>query len=603
MVKLMWHGNAPHVPTGYGQQAALFLPLLAERYDVGCSVNFGLEGAPIRWHNIPILPGLGQDWGNNTIVQHATRFFDGDPKGGIVLTLADVWPLEPAMAQQVNMACWCPVDHDPAPPRVKEFLAQSGAVPIAMSRFGQEQLADLDALYVPHGVDCELLKPMDKREARGGMFPDDAWVIGMVAANKGHPSRKGFSQALGAVKRLMDEHENVHLYLHTVLTPHTHGGENLLGLMQTLGIDGNRVRAADQYSLMFSPYSMSDMRRIYGAMDVLLNPAFGEGFGIPIIEAQAVGRPVITTDFTAMPELTGGGWTVSGHPYWTMLNSWQCIPLIDEIHDALEDCYGLTDHQYELLSAKARKHALNYDIRHVLREHWWPTLEEVERRVFKRAVPVGYVRDKTVSVVTPWHNHPEFQEGFQAAMVLARPDEVLVIDSGSDPPVDGAVFRYEENVGQSEACNKGLEMASGEVVVFLNNDIKPTSPDWLDAILANVGPGVLVGANLRTHNRTVIDGEPVPYLDGWCIAGMRDDFEALGAWDTTYEEPAYYGDNDLSLRAVASGFKLVEANVGLDHLSNGTSGDDPVHREDVAARNHRIYEQRVRDLRRVRSAA
>src|SRR3989344_2187371 len=36
-------------------------------------------------------------------------------------------------------------------------------------------------------------------------------------------------------------------------------------------------------------------------------PSWAEGFGLPILEAQAAGVPVITSDTTAMPEIAGGG--------------------------------------------------------------------------------------------------------------------------------------------------------------------------------------------------------------------------------------------------------------------------------------------------------
>jgi glycosyltransferase involved in cell wall biosynthesis len=37
----------------------------------------------------------------------------------------------------------------------------------------------------------------------------------------------------------------------------------------------------------------------------LLLPSWAEGFGMPILEAQAVGTPVVTGDTTAMPEVAG----------------------------------------------------------------------------------------------------------------------------------------------------------------------------------------------------------------------------------------------------------------------------------------------------------
>ncbi len=43
----------------------------------------------------------------------------------------------------------------------------------------------------------------------------------------------------------------------------------------------------------------------YKRCDILCFPSFYEGFGLPIIEAQAIGRPVITSNFGAMKEVAG----------------------------------------------------------------------------------------------------------------------------------------------------------------------------------------------------------------------------------------------------------------------------------------------------------
>jgi glycosyltransferase involved in cell wall biosynthesis len=45
----------------------------------------------------------------------------------------------------------------------------------------------------------------------------------------------------------------------------------------------------------------------YGAADMLLFASTYEGFGLPIVEAQAVGRPVVTSNILSMPEVAGGG--------------------------------------------------------------------------------------------------------------------------------------------------------------------------------------------------------------------------------------------------------------------------------------------------------
>ena len=45
---------------------------------------------------------------------------------------------------------------------------------------------------------------------------------------------------------------------------------------------------------------------LYQGADVLVFPSTYEGWGMPIIEAQATGRPVVTSDIASMPEAAGG---------------------------------------------------------------------------------------------------------------------------------------------------------------------------------------------------------------------------------------------------------------------------------------------------------
>jgi glycosyltransferase involved in cell wall biosynthesis len=49
------------------------------------------------------------------------------------------------------------------------------------------------------------------------------------------------------------------------------------------------------------------LRLEYERSDMLLFPSTYEGFGLPIIEAQTVGRPVVTSNVSSMPEVAGAG--------------------------------------------------------------------------------------------------------------------------------------------------------------------------------------------------------------------------------------------------------------------------------------------------------
>jgi len=58
-------------------------------------------------------------------------------------------------------------------------------------------------------------------------------------------------------------------------------------------------------NLIHVPYS--DIVKAYRNCDLLCFPSLYEGFGMPIIEAQATGRPVITSNYGAMKEVAGDG--------------------------------------------------------------------------------------------------------------------------------------------------------------------------------------------------------------------------------------------------------------------------------------------------------
>ena len=59
----------------------------------------------------------------------------------------------------------------------------------------------------------------------------------------------------------------------------------------------------DYENLFDLPYS--EIIDVYKRCDILCFPSFYEGFGLPIIEAQAIGRPVITSYYGAMKEIAG----------------------------------------------------------------------------------------------------------------------------------------------------------------------------------------------------------------------------------------------------------------------------------------------------------
>jgi glycosyltransferase involved in cell wall biosynthesis len=119
---------------------------------------------------------------------------------------------------------------------------------------------------------------------------------------------------------------------------------------------------------------------------VFMNVSAGEGFGIPILEAQACGVPVIVGDWTALSELCFAGWAVDRADAlrtWTGLGSYQWTPRPEAITECLEHAYGadLAD-----MGAAARAQALAYDADTVAADYWRPVLDDIEERI---TVPTG----------------------------------------------------------------------------------------------------------------------------------------------------------------------------------------------------------------------
>lgn len=214
----------------------------------------------------------------------------------------------------------------------------------------------------------------------------------------------------------------------------------------------------------------------------------------------------------------------------------------------------------------------------------------------------------TITICTPWLHHPELWPAYKDAIEKAQPDAVVIVNNGvtesgwSEGITDRSVFIWTGvDLGFNRACNRGLAHAHTDAVLFLNNDIVATSSDWLDGIREDLRPGVLCGASLRGTPQHpaphgMVDGRHMPYLEGWCLAGMTHDLRLLGGWDEELEEPAYYGDNLLCAKARLSGMRLVESPVGLRHLGGITRKDFGVMPDEVAGHNREIYRRKVREL-------
>lgn len=219
-----------------------------------------------------------------------------------------------------------------------------------------------------------------------------------------------------------------------------------------------------------------------------------------------------------------------------------------------------------------------------------------------------------VSIVMPVHNKFWVTYNCLSSLLLAfnkASFEIIVVDDGSSDLtlrlgeiVRGIkIIRNEESVGFVISSNRGAEVARGQFVVMLNNDVEVCC-SWIDELLAvfdkfdNVGlsgaklvypdgslqeAGGIIFPNHEAWNygRHGNPHEPrynyvrqVDYISGACIMLRKKVWDELGGFDQLYA-PAYYEDTDLAFRLRARGLKTYYTPfaevVHFEGVSSGTS--------------------------------
>lgn len=378
------YSNSPNQPTGYGQQTGYLVERLKrDGAEVASMSNYGLEGNnstyKTKYGEIDHYARGYDAYSNDVLPVHHAHFI-AKHKGlkDLIITLYDVWVLKNPALDKIQIASWVPLDHTTIPPRVAAWLKKPNVHPIAMAPNGVRlmQEAGIECDYVPHGIDTKIYKPTDKigkQKARDFMgLTDDQFLVGIVGANKANGSihRKAYGENLLAFALFVKEHPDAVLYIHADPTS-PHGGFNLLDLATACGIPKDNLIFPNLIDLRYG-FEQEDMAGFYSAMDVLLTTSYGEGFGIPTIEAQACGTRVIGSNWAATADLVSeDSWLVDGQPFWDEAQkSWFQIPSVPSIYKALKLAYEAPRGP----SQQAIDFAAQFDVETVWEKHWLPVL-------------------------------------------------------------------------------------------------------------------------------------------------------------------------------------------------------------------------------------
>lgn len=382
----LW-SNSYGAPTGYGQQATLLLDRLKRSgLDVAMLSNYGLEGVPSKiqtpYGEVPHYPrGLDLYSNDSGPTDHKNFIAQHPGKPNLFISLYDVWVMTAQAYKDFPIAAWVPLDHVTMPPKVEAFLSQENVTPIAMAPHGVRLMKQrgIECEYVPHAIDTEVYKPTKKIRGNDineylGIKPEQ-FLVGMVAANKasGLVHRKAFSEAILAFSIFAKDNPDAVLYLHTDPLGAA-GGWNLIKLIASTGLKKEQVVFPNPHDYRFG-YGQEDLAALYTRMDVLLAPSYGEGFGVPSVEAQACGTRVIGSNWAATPDLVSSdSWVVDGQPAWDAgQDCWWQTPSVPSLVNALSESHKAA----RGVSTVAVEFAAQFDVEKVWEAHWLPVLTKL----------------------------------------------------------------------------------------------------------------------------------------------------------------------------------------------------------------------------------
>ena len=192
------------------------------------------------------------------------------------------------------------------------------------------------------------------------------------------------------------------------------------------------------------------------------------------------------------------------------------------------------------------------------------------------AAPRAFPR---VSVVIPTYNRCASLERLLAALSLCTaPDggmEVVVVDDGSTDETAAVVgaaearYLFQRNAGPGAARELGWRMSSGDIIVFLDDDVIPepeairrmvlamADADGVGAVIHPLNSKPMVAHYMHMDdlvNHHVVQGE-VRWLITAAAAFRRSALERVGGFDRAFPRAAGE-DVDLTLRLIEAGCAL-----------------------------------------------
>ncbi|MFO7816103.1 MAG: glycosyltransferase family 2 protein [Desulfovibrionales bacterium] len=196
------------------------------------------------------------------------------------------------------------------------------------------------------------------------------------------------------------------------------------------------------------------------------------------------------------------------------------------------------------------------------------------------------------------------------------PYELILVDNGSTDgsqsyiaslhSPDTKTILLEKNIGFAAGNNKGLEVATGEKICFLNSDAFVTK-GWLSRMVQcmdRTGAGMVgpwtnraKGSQRRKLKHRLIPlfcrrPQKVQYLSFFCVLIDRSVFREIGNLDDSFALGTYE-DDDFCKRALNAGFDLIiEGKSWVRHEGHATMKKNNINESDLLNKNTIIFNKK-----------
>lgn len=318
-MRLLWISDSPTTPSGFATVTREVCRRLRDRGHRIEILGWQTRGATTWWEDIPVHPVRHDQFGADVLLGYLMRV-----RPDYVVSLADVWWMgflaDPQVQAFLDMSGtrwvhYYPVDGadpDGRLPKGWAELLRIADVPVAMSHWGQEvsRASGVDTEYVPHGVDLSVFHPpADKSAAKRALGCEGRFVVLSDARNQ---PRKMLPRTLDILRLLASDERYDDILLHLHCDPRDPAADSelysysLLHDLEVFGLLG-RVRFTAGFEMRAGGgVTMPELGRLYQAADVHLLSSYGEGFGLPTLQAAAAGVVPLAAAASASRELVEG---------------------------------------------------------------------------------------------------------------------------------------------------------------------------------------------------------------------------------------------------------------------------------------------------------